>query len=490
MTFRPYHVLSILGLVVCSFLASACGGMPSITPAPTQTTVPTATATPVPPTATPVPPTNTPSPTPTPTQAFTRDGLLYTHLGHPQGDGYSPVALAKDQELGLIYVYNSYDNEDGQDTLSAIEAGSLQVTKMVRLGGSQTIPSLSSQLLVDDVTHRVYALNGDSQALLILDGQTLDILFIIHGATRVALAPEQDRVYLINQIGQIKVLSASDYSSLASLDWEESFEPSVMAYNPANDGLYLPRWDFTHPGSVVVLDGTTLAKRADIALPSAPHALQIDPESSQIYVVTDAGLSVIDGKTDTVTKNLDLEIASFNPTRSLTLNPKAHRLYLGYNWGLALSAGGGLIILDTDTYAVIDRVRTQHFWRELYYMPDEDLLYALPIKNEALLVADEAGQIQQRVMLGTHLLDMGTDPATGQLWVVDSAGTVHVLSRPPELKDVQQHEDVIGVRSLLDGHRPREYRRHRHPEPGSSDELPRRRTSGRRFPGPEIVHRP
>ena len=441
MTFRSYHTLLVVVLVVFLCLTTTCGGSSPPTPTPTDTVVPTATLIP----ATPVLPTDTPSPTPTPTPSFTQDGLQYVNVGRPGGDGYCPVALAADPELQRIYVYNSYNNEDGQDTLSVIRSDTLEVTDMIGLGGGQIIPSLASQLLVDDVTHRVYALNGDSRALLILDGQSLDILFIVHGATRVALAPGEDRVYLINEIGQIKILSASDYSAIGSLDWEGNFEASFVGYNSANNGLYLARWDFIHQGSVVVLDGTTLSERADIPLPSAPHALQIDPERNEVYVATDIGVTVIDGSTDSIVEDLNLQIDSFNPNRSMTLDTENRRLYLSYNWGLALSAGGGLIILDTDTHSVTNREQVKYFWQDLMFLPEYNALYAVPAGNESLLVIDGDGQIQQRAMLGLRLLNMQVDPVTGDLWALDSAGTLHVLGPPPKLKEMERRMDIIGT---------------------------------------------
>ena len=346
MTVRFYHLLLLAVLAFVIGATVSCGPPPTPTPAPEVEVTPTATE--IPATATRVPPTNTPSPTPTPTPSFTQDGLRFMTIAEPGENAFSPVTAAADPGLGRVYVYSSYSNEDGQDTLSVIDADTHEIIKTVRLGGSQTIPSLASQLLVDPISHRIYALNGDSRALLILDGETQDILFIIHGAVRVALAPEQDRVYLINEIGQIKILAASDYASLESLDWDKNFEASLVAYNAANDRLYLARWDFAYGGAVVVLDGTTLEALADLPLPAAPHSLGIDEDRNEIYVATNTGVTIIDGDTDTISENVNLAIDSFNPTRSMSLVPEKNRLYLNYNWGLARSAGGGLIILDTE----------------------------------------------------------------------------------------------------------------------------------------------
>ncbi len=453
MTFRVHQVWFVVVLAVMLCLtATYCN--PSL-PTPEPTAMPSATAgmethpttdVETRPTATVVPATPTPSPTSAP--SLTRDGLHYISLGCCGGNGYSPIAVAEDADLKRIYVYNSYNDEDGQDTLSVVSANTLEVIDTVRLGGNQTVPSLTSQLLVDNVTHRVYALNGDSRALLILDGDTLDILFIVHGATRIALAPTNGRLYLTNQVGQIKSLSASDYSSLGSLNWEANFEPSNIAYNPVNDGLYLSRWDFSQRGTMVVLDGTTLAQRLQITLSSAPYDLQVDAQSNMIYAATDTGITIIDGNTNTIAHTLNLDIANFNPSRSMTLDSEKKRLYLSHNWGVSLASGGELIIIDTETRSVVSRVRTGHYWRNLAFSPQKDMLYAVPTQNESLLLVGTDGQILNRVMLGLQLLAIQSDPRTGQLWAVDSAGSIHVLSRPPGMETVEKRTDVIGT---LDG---------------------------------------
>lgn len=443
MTVRSYHVLLLVVLVFAFCAMIACGAPPLPTAERRAEVTPTVTE--IPATATPIPPTQTPSPTPTPTPSFTQDGLRYMTLAEAGENAYSPVMVAADPGLQQIYVYSSYNNDDGQDTLSVIQADTQEIIKTIRLGGSQTIPSLASELLVDPISHRIYALNGDSRALLILDGETQDILFIIHGAIHVALAPEQDRVYLINEIGQIKVLSATDYASLRNLDWEHNFEASFIAYNAANDRLYLARWDFVHGGGVVILDGTTLEKQGDLPLPSAPHALEVDPARNEIYVATNTGVTVIDGATDSIVDNVNLAIDSFNPTRSMALVPQKDRLYLSYNWGLARATGGGLIILDTKTRKILGRVKTQHFWQDILYVPEYDALYATPSGNESLLVIAEDGHVQKRTMLGLRLLDMQVDPKTDYLWVVDSTGTIHVHANDPQMTELQRVEGVIGT---------------------------------------------
>lgn len=395
--------------------------------------------------ATSTPPPLTPTAAPTATPAVSRDGLYTIGLGCPGGNAYSPIAVAEDAKLERIYVYNSFNDEDGQDTLSVVDARSATMLGTVRLGGAQHIPSLASQLWVDEVTHRIYALNGDSKALLILDGESLDILFIVHGATRVALAPSKGRVYLINQTGQIKSLSAADYSPLNSLNWSGGFEPTHLAHNPANDGLYLGRWDFSQRGAIVVLDGETLEQRAQIPLTSPPHDLQVDAQKNLIYVATDNGIAIIDGQANAVIQNLNLGIASFNPSRSLALDGKGKRLYLSHNRGLSLAAGGELIIIDTEARTVVNRIRTAYQWQHLLYSPQHDLLYAAPAQNESLLWVSPDGQILKRVMLGVQLLDIQPDPVSGELWAVDSAGAVYALTPPPGMSIARQRADVIGA---------------------------------------------
>ena len=58
---------------------------------------------------------------------------------------------------------------------------------------------------------------------------------------------------------------------------------------------------------------------------------------------------------------------------------------------------------------------------------------------------DVEARLLERVMLGLRLLNMQADPVTGDLWVVDSAGTLHVLGHPPKLKEMEHRMDIVGT---------------------------------------------
>ena len=420
-----------------TLLFASCESRPTPTAIP-----PTATRTPTH-TPTQLVPTSTPSPTSTPIPALTRDHLSYVNLGLPTGDSYIPIAVAADIRANRVYVYSSYNNEDGQDTLSVLEADSLEIIRNIPLGGRKKSPSLASQLLVDPTTHRIYTLNGDSRELWVLDSESVRPVMVIDGAHAMALAPEAQRIYLINHAGYIVALSTDNYSRIAETDQTGGFQIQFLAYNLANDGLYLAKWDFSGAGSIVVLDGTTLARRTEIRLPSVPYDLTINAQLNEIYVATAGGITVVDGVTNQIAANLNLHIAQFQPSRNLTLDPQTHRLFLTYNSGLALSSGGELVVIDAVNRSEVHRTRTPHFWRDIIYMPDRKSLLAIPAVNDALVVTDDRGKIQQRVMLGIRILDMQTQPGPGHLWAVDSAGIIHVLENSG-VTELGRSGEIIG----------------------------------------------
>ncbi len=438
MTLRPAILFALVSFLIV--VVTGCGEpiLPPATPTAAVTATPTATPQP---TSTPTP---TTAPTPTATPLRTAGGLVYADLGLPNGDSYSPMVVAADSGLKQVYVYSSFNDRDGEDTLSVLRAGSLEAVGTVRLGGTHRSLSLASDLAVDASTHRVYAQNADRHALVVVDGASLNILAVVQGTRRMALAAESGRIYVLNDQGRIKCLSTTDYHELASVDWSDDFEPNLMIYDSANDSLYLGQWTLDDKGGLVVLDGATLAKKAEIALSAAPLDLEVDPAANEVYVATNAGVVIVDAATNRPVQGLNLSIASFHPVRSLALDRGQRRLYLSFNAGIVLASGGGLVEIDLATRTVLRRTLTRHFWQDIRFESSDGVLYAVPAMNDALVVSDRQGEVRKRAVLGLRVLDVAVDPASGRVWAIDSGGTLHELDGG-NLQELRRLDDLAGA---------------------------------------------
>ena len=218
-----------------------------------------------------------------------------------------PVMSALDVALDRLYVTLS------NGTLAVVDVAARSVVATAPAGG----PGLT----LDAAAHRVYAttLNG----LVLIDGTT-------GGVLARANAPAGDSWW-------------------------------AVAQDPVSHRVYVTNLNFAAP-SVVVLDDTTLAIVATVALPAVPRlALTADPGRGLVYVGgysswTDpfGRVYAIDEASLQIVKTLDVGLGVASPF-TMSLSRSGDALYVSDLNGGG-SAGNAIVVVDASTFAVAKRL--------------------------------------------------------------------------------------------------------------------------------------
>ncbi|MGP0222172.1 FG-GAP-like repeat-containing protein [Paenarthrobacter sp. NCHU4564] len=185
--------------------------------------------------------------------------------------------------------------------------------RRVLLGALATALLLASSLTggpanADDVTHRVNAGSG---------------------AAGVAVNPLTNTVYVATRTGVTVVDGKTHATRTVALGGA----PAAIAVNAASNRIYA---SMTGSGTVAVLNGATLSV-TKVAVGPEPKTVAVNQLTNKIYVATNAGVSVINGNT-----NSTVAIGMDRPSQ-LVVNQASNRVY---------AVAGGLKAIDGITHAV------------------------------------------------------------------------------------------------------------------------------------------
>ncbi len=222
----------------------------------------------------------------------------------PMTVGNGPVGVAPDAIQRKVYVTNHRS-----DSVSIFLAANRQVIGSIALpAGSQPMG-----VVVSPVQPRAYVANFGTNTVSVIDTQTNAVASNIPvGAlpTGIAVSPSGDRVFVANTgdntITVIDAASNTASQTLAiALPDNPQPRPYALAFVPGGSGRLVIA---NNNGAVAsILDGTTYAPIANVALGAHPSALAV-VNANKVFALSSTGalLSVIDPVTATVSSAVAL----------------------------------------------------------------------------------------------------------------------------------------------------------------------------------------
>ncbi|MFQ5857280.1 MAG: hypothetical protein ACE5LU_16865 [Anaerolineae bacterium] len=405
------------------------------------TATPTATSHPAEPSVTPtVPPTATPIPTPTPIA-----GPI--DLGVPAGDAYSPQAMAVDGARGLAYVVSSYgdaaESED-QSVLSVIDVIQGEVEASVALPHAYRG---STSMVLAPAGDRLFIAGGDDNLLLVVGtgtvGEPLGSVLSVQSDVRViALDAVSLRLYAVGA-DQIRVYDVNTLEELQRAEVPAGLPapPSevFIAVNPQTSTLYIgsPNADI-----VAVYRTDDLQKVADILPGGQPMDVIASSDSPQAYLM-------LHGRADSPDKVAVIEgkqvIRVWQPETGFSIQgvirDDVHdRAFL---WETDYATEYRLRAVDPISGQTLDTISLPtHSITESAVSAGR--LHLVTWNNVFVSVAVDSGDVESIVRLGVTLRDALVDQESGRLFVIDSAGTVHVLDAA-SLRQVDTWSRIVGT---------------------------------------------
>ncbi len=262
--------------------------------------------------------------------------------------GASPGPIAVNSAAGLAYVLNT-----GADSVSAISAKTLKVSKVIAVGAAPV--AIASDLGLG----MVYVANSGDGTVSTIKGTAAALTWHVGGTPGPMIADTAlGHLYVADTTGnQVVVLNSKTGAVLATL--ATSLTPTAMALNPATHAVFVANTGAS--GSVVVIDGVHDQIATTIgSLPVGATSISVAPQTNIVLVTFQASnaLSLIDAANNyAVTTTMPVGGLGIQlgcpfdfPAPYLTAYDSAHQMFY-------LSLGGSLYIGDDLGDFILD-----HFW--------------------------------------------------------------------------------------------------------------------------------
>jgi YVTN family beta-propeller protein len=236
------------------------------------------------------------------------------------------------------------------------------------------------------VGDKVYVANHDDDSISVIDADTLtvtqEITAGISNPCSIAYNPHNGYLYVTNRPesgnGTVAVISPTTGLAVTSpIPVEE--KPTGIAYNPHDHCMYVAM-NYAG-GSVLVISDTVVIHTVDEGLPWPVHIAV--KEASNLLYVTNGGttVSVIDGPTRAVTKEIDLGLQD---PWGIAVNQST-----GYVYVAPHTSGDQLgVINPDDTYTVTEKLVPGAALWMVAVDPNQNLVFATEGDGQTVFVYD------------------------------------------------------------------------------------------------------
>ncbi len=279
---------------------------------------------------------------------------------------------------------------------------------------------------VHPAADRVYVVNSGTGRISVVrrsdNGRSADITYG-NSPTLAVIAPPHNALYVISQ-GNNKVGQINTVTNTISAEYDIISRPIGIAVNPGPNIVYVS--SFNTSGSalptITVIDGVTDTVLREIdasdGLQPGPRSLAFNPVTNRLYVAHLNGtVSVIDGSTYQILTNFSVA----DPTggtniAKLAVNTVTNRVYVG-------KSGGTIMTIDGATNAVSAPYCCVGPISDLTVNETLNRIYTTNFPGQALHVVDAVSLTSTMVPLSTSSpLGVATDAATGRVYVAHFTG--------------------------------------------------------------------
>lgn len=244
--------------------------------------------------------------------------------------GIHGIAVAAD--LGKLFVSNGRDN-----TASIVDAKTLQITGTVKTGQNPDC------ILYEPAHKEVYTFNGRSNDATVFDAATGEVKATIKLPGKPEFAVEDvkaNRIFNnIETTGEIVAIDTTTHAVAATWSIKPGEEASGLAIDLANHRLFA----VTGNNFLVALDYTTGKVISTLPIGDGADAAAYDPATGYVFGSSSDGTLTVATCDKAGKLSLVQKLATPARSRTMTLDPKTHRIYISaaeFAAAAAPSAGG------------------------------------------------------------------------------------------------------------------------------------------------------
>jgi DNA-binding beta-propeller fold protein YncE len=203
-------------------------------------------------------------------------------------------------------------------------------------------------LVVDSKSQRLFLANKVNNTLDIVDlraGKLIQQVPGQAGVQGIAYASDLDRIYVaLGTGGFCNIFDGKDYKLLKTVKFAD--DADNVRYNPRTSRVYVAHEE----SSLGVIDAKTFELKADIKLPGAAEAFQLETGRPRLYLnaPSTTEIVVIDTDKNAIVTRYPIKLAGKN--QAMALDEANHRLFIGCR------AKPMVVIMDTETGKEIDSV--------------------------------------------------------------------------------------------------------------------------------------
>jgi DNA-binding beta-propeller fold protein YncE len=247
----------------------------------------------------------------------------------------------------------------------AAPAAELELVQTIALKGK---PGNLDHLAIDAKRQRLFVANKPNNTLDIVDlaaGKLLEQKPNQTAIQGLAYAADLDRVFVgLGSNGLCNVFDGNSYRIVKTIKFQD--DADNVRYNPATHLTYVAHAE----NALGVIDARTFALKADIKLPGAAEAFQMEKARPLMYLNTPSpsAVVVIDTQKNEVVKSYPVKMAEGG--HPLALDEAAHRVYVGCR------KEPMVVVLDTETGKEVAGVPIPGDVDDLYVDPQRKRLYA------------------------------------------------------------------------------------------------------------------
>jgi DNA-binding beta-propeller fold protein YncE len=221
---------------------------------------------------------------------------------------------------------------------TAVPAAELELIQTIPLKGK---PGGLDHLAIDVKGERLFVANKVNNTLDIVDlkaGKLVEQKPNQTAIQGIAYAPDLDRIYVgLGSNGLCNVFDGKTYKVLKTIKFKD--DADNVRYNPNTHLVYVAHAE----KALGVIDARTFALRADIKLPGAAEAFQMETKRPRIYLNTPSPSAVVVIDTDKNEVTNTYPVTKAGGGHPLVLDEVNHRVYVGCR------KEPMIVVLDTET---------------------------------------------------------------------------------------------------------------------------------------------
>ncbi len=353
--------------------------------------------------------------------------------------GLGPVSVAVNPVTNQVYVANKFDGNmtviDGAtNTTTTVPAGTLPVSVAVnpvtnkvyvanKFSANVTVFDVTTNttrpvragtnpvsVAVNAVTNKVYVANISSVGpnVTVIDGATNTTTTVPAGTSpaSVAVNPVTNQVYVVNT-GSNSVTVIDGKTDMPTATVTAGSEPVSVAVNPVTNKVYVAN---SNSADVTVIDGLTNKTTTVVAgAGTTPNSVAVNPVTNKVYVANFAGVTVIDGATNTTTPVR----AGTNPA-FVAVNPVTNNAYVA-------NGDGNVTVIDGDKNPnTTTTVGAGSNPSSVAVNPLTNKIYVANNGSANVMVIDGATNTTTTVSAGSGPNSIAVNPVTNKVYVANN----------------------------------------------------------------------